>query len=93
MSLRDISGVGLEEKDRPKAAFSLITRVAGLGIAPSLEDYEPSVLLYTTPHDKKIISGSWFFGNPHFKNPKCPIVLTAASVCAMLSLFKKYLNK
>ena len=23
--------------------------VAGLGVAPSLEDYEPSVLLYTTP--------------------------------------------
>jgi len=24
--------------------------VAGLGIAPRLEDYEPSVQLYTTPH-------------------------------------------
>ena len=26
-----------------------MTRVAGLGVAPSLEDYEPSVQLYTTP--------------------------------------------
>ncbi len=27
----------------------LFVSVAGLGVAPSLEDYEPSVLLYTTP--------------------------------------------
>ena len=29
--------------------FPLETRVAGPGVAPGLEDYEPSVLLYTTP--------------------------------------------
>ncbi len=28
--------------------------VAGPGIAPGLEDYEPSVLLYTTPRKLKI---------------------------------------
>lgn len=32
------------------ASFCLMTWVAGLGIAPRLEDYEPSVQLYTTPH-------------------------------------------
>ena len=31
-------------------SFSLISSVAGPGIAPGLEDYEPSVRLYTTPH-------------------------------------------
>ena len=30
--------------------------VAGLGVAPSLEDYEPSVLLYTTPRPYLAIS-------------------------------------
>ena len=29
--------------------FPLVTCVAGPGVAPGLEDYEPSVLLYTTP--------------------------------------------
>ena len=29
---------------------SLRSLVAGPGIAPGLEDYEPSVRLYTTPH-------------------------------------------
>jgi len=27
--------------------------VAGLGVAPSLKDYEPFVQLYTTPHVKE----------------------------------------
>jgi hypothetical protein len=35
------------------SSFSLMTRVAGPGGAPGLEDYEPSVLLYTTPRYKK----------------------------------------
>ncbi len=37
-------------KNRNVAVFLLIIElVAGPGIAPGLEDYEPSVLLYTTP--------------------------------------------
>jgi len=46
----------MEEKEQKKnpakcgVSFSLISSVAGPGIAPGLEDYEPSVRLYTTPH-------------------------------------------
>jgi len=42
----------LKEKDSPLGeSFSLITSVAGPGIAPGLRDYEPHVQLYTTPRD------------------------------------------
>ncbi len=33
-----------------KTAEAVLHFVAGPGIAPGLEDYEPSVRLYTTPH-------------------------------------------
>jgi len=35
--------------------------VAGLGIAPSLRDYEPRVQLYTTPHNSLILAKKPFF--------------------------------
>ena len=41
-----------ESKNSPYERAKFIY-VAGLGVAPSLEDYEPSVQLYTTPRQMK----------------------------------------
>jgi hypothetical protein len=44
--------MSLNERNKYKKARmnALFFNVAGPGIAPGLEDYEPSVQLYTTPH-------------------------------------------
>lgn len=44
----EIHGILPFGKLRASSRFALL--VAGPGIAPGLEDYEPSVRLYTTPH-------------------------------------------
>jgi hypothetical protein len=57
MWLRHTSPIGSKEKKLLiEELFSIMTRVAGPGGAPGLEDYEPSVLLYTTPRHVKITS-------------------------------------
>lgn len=56
LASRYIAPMRLEQKEHKKSpdkigtSFCLIASVAGPGVAPGLEDYEPSVQLYTTPH-------------------------------------------
>ncbi|HNP89028.1 MAG TPA: hypothetical protein PKI75_00145 [Candidatus Woesebacteria bacterium] len=50
----------IERKNRQIYGGFLITHVAGPGVAPGLEDYEPSVLLYTTPHNENYFNKKMF---------------------------------